>query len=120
MNKEEIALLVKNEFSKWASEIDLPPESEITLSDQATEFLALLIYNIENDSSDSWIDKKIYSKQSIEKALPLLSVILNSVYRTMKAQYSPMRLAIKFNITTWEILHTLSKNLDRLCFIPKR
>lgn len=116
MKQEEIKLNVSEQVDKWVYMMR-GSGSEVILSPRAIEFLCLMIANIESDRSKYWSNESSISDQQ-ERAISLIPNALNEViyYRYRRPR---RRMDETYYVSTWEIWHSLSRIVNRFCFVPK-
>lgn len=110
MDPTQIEKEVQRSIRNW-TEAPHPFRHEAFVTEGAAQLITHTIINIESDPSSAWkdIDKDVAQKY----ALSLLPNILNDISRHYRTKRFGGR------ITSWEILHALSRTLDNWCFIPK-
>jgi hypothetical protein len=120
MENNNINFRVNKEIDAWISEQLNFNGNNITISQNARDFIVELITNIKEDPSDFWTDLNLNSSQDI--AISNIQSALNTVVR-----YRPMRYRLRgiksfrkndIVITSWEIWDVLSRILVDFCFIP--
>lgn len=115
MSEKEIETQVSEAIERWTG---LPRALEMkgrSVSPQAKALLVTFIMNIERDPSPLWRVRDNASLVAAQRyAIDVLPNILNDVQRGMRYRDRTGQL-----LTTWEILHSLSRVLDDWCPIPK-
>jgi hypothetical protein len=122
MEKSEIKVQVIKKIDLWTKTKLETFGRDIIFSEKSVELLCNIIENIEIDRSSFWLDipgQEIGGDLDQRKAIELLPYFFDDTISSL-ARRSVSNNDVEFKVTTWEILHALSKNLDWLCFIPKR
>lgn len=120
MEKSEINNQVREKIDSWSVTHSKLFSRNITFTDRAVELLCTIIENIEKDSSLLWRDF-LYDREILEmsqqKAIESLPIFFDMLVkqRGLNRFFSRKDTVI----TTWVILHSISRGLDMLCFIPK-
>jgi hypothetical protein len=117
MKKTVIREKVVLEIEKWMiaqKEIDL----YISFSSKAVDFLCLMIENIEEDKSQFWDYHPLKNDAAQQFAITLIPNALDELKILSKFGKNYKENG-DVKISSWEIWHSLSRIIDRFCFIPK-
>lgn len=113
MDSDQIKQQVVNQVNRWKRLRKLNGQTA-NISEGGINFFCLLIANIQNDVSPSWVNLNINNPDILqEEAIALIPTALNQVVDTIGSRNN-------IEISSWEIWHSLSRILDKLCFIPKK
>lgn len=111
MESSEIKEQVKLSIAKW-QQLERMRQSPVKLTDGAEELIVQMIVNIEKDPSPYWKSVELDAVQRFA-----ISTIPN-VLIDMDRRYLRIRMK-REDISSWEILHNISRALDNWCPIPK-
>lgn len=118
MNREQINNQVNNQINLWLN-LQKKRQVNVEFTKGATDLLCQIIENIEADKSKSWDYNIEDFKTAQEFAMSLIPNALNDIYLTRRGRFET-----DFNkgyiISSWELLHSITNILDKLCFIPKK
>ena len=93
-------------------------EQRIEFSDGAIEILTQLVVNIEKDPSSFWQVNSYQSESAQRRSLKLVHEVLKEILQNYNF-IKNVKGSGYVNISSWEILHGISRPLKSLCFIPK-
>lgn len=110
---------VDYEIAKWIrNQVPPPGGKRLQISNGAQKLLAKMIANIKDDASPAWRD--LDPDQAQKYAISIIPNILNDFYWTSRDGSRIRRRAHPPDlISSWELLHRMSRILDDWCFIPK-
>lgn len=117
MEKEIIKEKVNEQVNQWTilqSKIGM----EWYISSKAIDLMTELIENIKEDPSLTW-NKNLDYENSQEYAITLIPNMLNELIQGGNRVIKRKRTITDGKLTSWEILHSLSKTIDKWCFVPK-
>ncbi len=118
MNRDQIKKQVNEQVNIWLF-LQKKRQVNIEFTIGATELLCLIIENIETDQSISWDYNNVNYNTDQEYAISLIPNALNDIYPFRRNKFES-DLGKSYTISSWELLHSITKILDRLCFIPKK
>jgi hypothetical protein len=123
MIREEINNKVKDQLELWTI-LQKKRNKNIVFTKGASDLLCQLIENIEIDQSNHWIIDGGDFVSIQEYAISLIPNALNDIYPYPYKNRRGYNFGNIFNdnytISSWELLHSITKILDSFCFIPKK
>ncbi|MCH7408954.1 hypothetical protein MM239_06080 [Belliella sp. DSM 111904] len=116
MKKEIIREQVNRQIKEW---IRLQNElgGEYSISPKAIDFVVEVVENIQEDPSSTWQRENFNYEASQERAISLVPEALNDIIAYGRLRSYRRRRDRK--ITSWEIWHSLSRTIEKWCFVPK-
>ena len=118
MDREQINNKVNDQINLWLS-LQKKRQINVEFTSGATDLLCQIIENIETDKSKSWNYNTEDYKTAQEFAISLIPNALNEIYPYRRRWYEYDNRK-GYTISSWELLHSITDILDRLCFIPKK
>ncbi len=118
MNREQINKQVYDQIELWLR-LQKKRKLNIEFTSGATDLLCQIIENIETDKSKSWDYNKEDHNSAQEFAISLIPNALNYIYPNRR-RWHENDYRKDYTISSWELLHSITNILDRLCFIPKK
>lgn len=90
-----------------------------SISPKAIDFIVEVVENIQEDPSQTWQRENFNFEASQELAISLVPNALHDIIANGRLRGYRRRRNVDGKITTWEIWHSLSKTIDKWCFVPK-
>ena len=118
MNREQINKQVNDQIDLWLR-LQKKRQVNVEFTTGATDLLCQIIENIEADKSRSWDYNSEDFITAQEFAISLIPNALNDIYPYRLGWYENDFRKV-YNISSWELLHSITNILDKLCFIPKK
>lgn len=117
MKETEIIEKVQIEVKKWTT-LQKKRNFDVALSPKAVDFLCLMIENIQEDKSQFWDYNQLANQDTQKIAISLIPRALDDL---TQFYYFDRRFFLdqEVKISSWEIWHSLSRIIDRFCFIRK-
>lgn len=119
MNKEQIFKEVNNQIELW-KRLQEKRQVIVQFTEGAIDLLCQIIENIEKDQSANWIYKNDDFNTAQEFAISLIPNALNDINPYRRSRWYENDFKRNYDISSWEILHSITTILDRFCFIPKK
>lgn len=111
MELSEIKEGVESSIAKWL-ELERMRQRPVELTNGATKLIVQMIVNIENDPSPYW--EKVEPDAVQRFAISTLPNILVEIDQRYWHYHREQKI-----VSSWEILHDISRALDKWCPIPK-
>jgi hypothetical protein len=118
MNRDQINKQVNDQIDLWLS-LQKKRQVNVEFTNGATDLLCQIIENIEADKSTNWNYNTEDFNTAQEFAISLIPNALNDIYPYRRGWYEN-DFSKGYTISSWELLHSITNILDRLCFIPKK
>ena len=118
MYREIIEERTKEQVQQWQNLQNRLGEPPIRVTEKAVDLISLIISNIDDDPSLFWNKERGAMDDLQQKAISLVPNVLNEVLYGSNTLRRIRRRNIE-EISTWEILHSMTRILDSWCFISK-
>jgi len=117
MEHSQILERVKKEIKIWEMQ-QIERKQQIFITDKAIEFIVEMIDNIVKDPSEYWKlrDKNAFQELAIARIPNALDLSIHHNQRFRRHIFFEDNLVI----SSWEIWYSLSRILERFCFIPEK